>query len=98
MAKWRIQPITLYKVEVGVLLPETHKDYEGFSCVYDKKHAYCDENTIFFTNKRRACEYVRQYVKKGKLNTYGIVSALIYNPMKIYKTIKDSLINSYDDL
>ena len=84
MAKCIIQPITIYKVEVGVLLPETHKDYNDYADVYDKKHAYYDENTLFFTNKKMAFAYVKRYVRNGVRNTYGIISALKYDPIAIY--------------
>ena len=79
-----IKPIILYKVEVGVLLPKTHKEFNDYACVYDKKHAYYNENTLFFTNKEKAIAYAKKYVAKGVVKTYGIVSALNYNPVAIY--------------
>lgn len=79
-----MKPIKLYKVEVGVLLPKDHDEFADYSQVYDKQHAYYDENTIFFTNKEMAIQYVKKYVKNGVVNTYGIVSELIYDPQEIY--------------
>lgn len=76
--------IKLYKVEVGVLLDETHPDYESYAYVYDKKHAYYDENVAFFTNKRNAIRYLNHYVADGVVNTYGVLSELDYIPEEIY--------------
>lgn len=76
--------IKLYKVEVGVLLPKTHKEYEDYSQVYDKKHAYYDENVVFFTNKRNAIRFLNHYLANGVVNTYGILSELNYVPEEIY--------------
>ena len=79
-----MKAIKLYKVEVGVLLKKKHPDYESYSCVYDEKHAYYDENTIFFRNKQRAISFAKKYAKIGVVNTYGIVSELLYDPQEIY--------------
>lgn len=92
-----IKPITLYKVEVGVLLPKTHKDYKDYSQVYDKKHAFYDENVVFFTNKEKAITYAKRYVRNGVVNTYGIVSALNYNPVAIYGEV-NPLMYSFEDM
>lgn len=75
---------TLYKVEVGVLLKKTHPDYLDYSQVFDRTHSYFDENTIFFTNKKKAVSYLKKYVRNGVINTYGILSRLEYDPIEIY--------------
>lgn len=97
MAHSVIKPITLYKVEVGVLLPKTHKEFKDYSQVYDKKHAFFDENVVFFTNKEKAITYAKRYVRKGVVNTYGIVSALNYNPVAIYGE-EDTPMYSFEDM
>ena len=97
MAHAVIKPITLYKVEVGVLLPKTHKEFKDYSQVYDKKHAFYDENVVFFTNKEKAITYAKRYVRKGVVNTYGIVSVLNYNPVAIYGEA-NPLMYSFEDM
>lgn len=78
-----MKPIKLYKIEVGVLLDNTDPEYEKNKIFtfgpHDPKHAYLDENTAFFTNKKKALRWLRNYVKKGVLNTYGVLSELIYD-------------------
>lgn len=69
--------ITLYKVEVGVLLREDNSEWECYSQVYDKKHAYYDENTAFFLNSADAVEFALSYVTKGVENTYAIVKGMV---------------------
>lgn len=97
MAHAVIKPITLYKVEVGVLLPKTHKEFKDYSQVYDKKHAFYDENVVFFTNKEKAITYAKRYVRNGVVNTYGIVSVLNYNPVAIYGEA-NPLMYSFEDM
>ena len=97
MAHAVIKPITLYKVEVGVLLPKTHKEFKNYSQVYDKKHAFYDENVVFFTNKEKAITYAKRYVRNGVVNTYGIVSVLNYNPVAIYGEA-NPLMYSFEDM
>ena len=63
----------LYLLEVGVLLPKKHKEYNDYSQVYDKKHSYYDENVIFFTDYSKAIEYALTYIVKGVKNTYAII-------------------------
>lgn len=96
MAHSVIKPITLYKVEVGVLLPKTHKEFKDYSQVYDKKHAFYDENVVFFTNKENAIGYAKIYVANGVVNTYGIVSALNYDPAAIYGNVNTFMYSNED--
>ena len=97
MAHAVIKQITLYKVEVWVLLPKTHEEFKDYSQVYDKKHAFYDENVVFFTNKEKAITYAKRYVRKGVVNTYGIVSVLNYNPVAIYGE-EDTPMYSFEDM
>jgi hypothetical protein len=78
-----MKPIKLYKVEVGVLLKKEHQDYEVYAQVYDKQHAYYDENVVFFRDKKNAKEYLKNYVFFGVVGTYGILSELVYNQDEI---------------
>lgn len=75
---------TLYKVEVGVLLKKDNSEYKDYSQVYDKKHAFYDENVVFFTNSAQASEFALSYVMKGVVRTYAIVSELNYCPEDVY--------------
>jgi hypothetical protein len=76
--------INIYKVEVGVLLRKDNDEYDSYAGVYDKQHAYYDEGVAFFTNKRAAMRSLKNYVKRGVLNTYGVLSRLAYIPDEIY--------------
>ena len=66
----------VYKVEVGVLLDKDNKDYDCYSNVYDKEHAYYDENVIFELDYSKALDYAKQYVENGVNGTYAIISKI----------------------
>lgn len=74
----------IYKVEVGVLLPQDHDEFDCYSEVYDEKHGYYDENVLFFLEEERAIHYANEYIKDGVVNTYGIVKELIYDAEEFY--------------
>lgn len=74
----------IFKVEVGVLLDKSNDEYESYSQVYDKQHGFYDENVVFFTNSAKAAEFALSYVMKGVVNTYAIVSDIIYRPADVY--------------
>ena len=97
MVKPVIKPITLYKVEVGVLLQENNKEFNDYACVYDKKHAYYNENTLFFTNKCKAIAWAKKYVHRGVARTYAVVSALKYDSVAIYGNA-NPLMYSFEDM
>lgn len=94
-----MKPIKLYKVEVGVLLKKEHPDYADYAQVYDKQHAYYDENVVFFRNKKNAKEYLKNYVFFGVVGTYGILSELVYNQNEIGYTDEDTkqILKDIDD-
>ena len=65
--------INVFRVELGVLLLPTHKDYNSYNQVYGGKNAYYDENNVLFLTKEDAIAYAKQYVNNGVVNTYAIV-------------------------
>ena len=67
------EKITLFLVEVGVLLSKKDKECADYSQVFDKKHAYYDENFLIFLESANAAEYAFSYVMKNNVNTYAVV-------------------------
>ena len=63
-----------YLVDVGVLLDDDHEEYDAYAIVYDKAYAYYDENQFYTKTKEKAIEYVKKYIEKGVVGTYGVVS------------------------
>ena len=66
------ETITLFTLEVGVLLKKNNSEYADYSQVYDKKHAFFNENTIIFLSSGEAAEYALAYVMKGVNRTYAV--------------------------
>lgn len=64
----------VYNCDVGVLLSSDDEEYEFYSCVYDKKHGFYDENQIAFLDKDEAIAYAKQYVEEGVDGTYAVVT------------------------
>lgn len=71
--------VNVFRVEVGVLLPQTHEEYKDYSQVYGCKNAYYDENQVVFMTKEEAINYAKNYVANGVINTYAIVVDEIIN-------------------
>jgi hypothetical protein len=65
--------INVFRVELGVLLPKTHEEYNDYNQVYGGKNAYYDENNVLFISKEDAIAYAKHYVNNGVVNTYAIV-------------------------
>ena len=63
-----------YLVDVGILLDDDHEEYDAYAIVYDKAYAYYDENQFYTKTKEEAIEYVKKYIEKGVVGTYGVVS------------------------
>lgn len=63
-----------YLVDVGVLLTEKDKEFDFYSCVYDHKYGYYDENQYYVSTKEKAIQEIKEYVENGIETTYGIVS------------------------
>lgn len=71
--------VNVFRVELGVLLPKTHKEYNDYSQVYGGKNAYYDENEVLFMTKEDAICYAKYKVATGVTNTYAIVVDEIIN-------------------
>lgn len=70
------EKITLFMVEVGVLLHKNSSEFEDYSQVFDCKHAYYNENTCIFLDGSQAIEFALGYVVRGVNRTYAIVKEL----------------------
>ena len=64
---------TVYMLEVGVLLDESHPEFDSYNIVYDKLWGYYNENNIFFFEKEKAMNYADAYVSSGVDFTYAII-------------------------
>lgn len=71
--------VNVFRVELGVLLPQTHKEYNDYNQVYGGKNAYYDENEVLFMTKEDAISYAKYKVATGVKNTYAIVVDEIIN-------------------
>lgn len=71
--------VNVFRVELGVLLPKTHKEYNDYNQVYGGKNAYYDENEVLFMTKEDAISYAKYKVATGVKNTYAIVVDEIIN-------------------
>ena len=65
--------VNLFRVELGVLLPQTHNEYNDYNQVYGSKNAYYDENNVLFMTKEDAICYAKYKFATGVTNTYAIV-------------------------
>ena len=74
-----IREVNVFRVELGVLLPKMHKEYNDYSQVYGGKNAYYDENEVLFMTKEDAISYAKYKVATGVKNTYAIVVDEIIN-------------------
>lgn len=64
----------VYMVEVGVLLDETHKEFEFYKRdINDLYYGLYDENVCAFIHRDEAIDFLVEYVDKGIKNTYGIM-------------------------
>jgi hypothetical protein len=60
--------------EVGVQI-DKKEDEVGFYLININgidRHLY-DENVVAFLNKKEALDFIKEYVKKGVKNTYGVL-------------------------
>ena len=71
--------VNVFRVELGVLLPKMHKEYNDYNQVYGGKNAYYDENNVLFLTKEDAICYAKYKVATGVKNTYAIVVDEIIN-------------------
>lgn len=83
--------VNLFRVELGVLLPKTHKEYNDYNQVYGGKNAYYDENNVLFLTKEDAICYAKYKVATGVTNTYAIVvDEIIHTDVEVVEEIKMS--------
>jgi hypothetical protein len=83
--------VNVFRVELGVLLPKTHKEYNDYNQVYGGKNAYYDENEVLFMTKEDAICYAKYKVATGVKNTYAIVVDEIINTnVEVVEEIKMS--------
>lgn len=63
-----------YLVDVGILLSSKDEEFDFYSCVYDHKYGYYDENQYYVSTQEEAIRQALEYVKQGVDGTYGVVS------------------------
>ncbi len=80
----------LYQYEVGVLLDEDNDEYEAYSEVWDKKHGYYNEDWGVELDLDSAKKLVKDYVSRGVLNTYGIISEIFLSDEEL-DDVKDNI-------
>ena len=80
----------LYQYEVGVLLDEDDDEYEAYSEVWDKKHGYYNEDWGVELDLDSAKKLVKDYVSRGVLNTYGIISEIFLSDEEL-DYVKDNI-------
>jgi len=61
-------------VEVGVVLEPDNDEYEHYKYIDGFDYSLYDENILFFTNKKKAIKYAKDYINDGVISTYGIVT------------------------
>lgn len=67
----------VYLVDCGVLLPESDREFEAYSNVYDKKHGYYDEYQCYVKGKEEAIKEAKDYVQSSMTDggkVYAVVS------------------------
>ena len=65
---------TIYKVEVGVLLPKDHPEFNSYNHVYTKDYGFYDEDVIVFSSYAKAREEADNYISSGVNMTYAIIA------------------------
>ena len=64
----------IYMAEVGVELNEDHNLYHVYECIVNGiKRSLYDENIVAFLNEKDALSFIKDYVKEGVSNTYGVL-------------------------
>ena len=64
----------VFVVDLGVILPNDHKEISLYNGVYDQKRGYFDKTTSYVESRDEAIKAAKDYVKKGSDGVYGIVS------------------------
>ena len=65
----------IWFVEVGVILPKTHEEFDCYhiSNFYENEYSFFDENLVMFFEQDEALEWGKNYIDNGVENTYCIV-------------------------
>jgi hypothetical protein len=64
-----------YLVDLGFLLDEKDKEFDFYSCVYDRKYGYYDENQYYVTTLEEAKKDSIAHINKNiNNNPYAVVS------------------------
>lgn len=71
--------VVVYNLEVGVLLNKSHKDYDDYTSVYDKKHSYYDESYMNGFDFEALKSKGLSYIKAGVKNTYAVITKIVLN-------------------
>lgn len=71
--------VAVYNLEVGVLLNKSHRDYDGYTSVYDKKHSYYDESYMNGFNFEALKSKGLSYIAAGVKNTYAVITKIVLN-------------------
>ena len=66
-----MKKVDVYIVEVGVVLPKNHEEYNLYEVV--KGYALYDENVVAFTDLDSAKTFAKQYVSEGVDQTYAFI-------------------------
>ena len=69
---------TLYKVEVGVLLPNDHPEFDSYNHVFTKDYGFFDEDARLFSTYSEAKAWGSNYINSGADMTYAIVTSVEY--------------------
>lgn len=71
--------VVVYNLEVGVLLDESHEDYDYYASAYDKKHSYYDESYMNGFDFEALKSEGLSYIEAGVKNTYAIITKIVLN-------------------
>jgi hypothetical protein len=86
-----------YLVDVGVLLTKEDKEFDFYSCVYNHKYGYYDENQYYVSTKEKATKEIKEYVENGVEGTYGIVSLTTLDDSITKQDIDDGNVDVSDE-
>lgn len=69
---------SVYLLELGVLLPEGHGEYDAYRS-YDKEHAFYDESQEYriLSDRESIIKEALDYVNSGVPNTYAVLSETV---------------------
>lgn len=94
--------MTLYFLEVGILLTKENPEFDNYSKVYDRRCGYYDEDRWCVIDSELAVKEAIRYVENGVDRTYAVVSTgpinnadgVIFSIAKIDGQIIEGFINT----